>query len=102
MNERENSFIRNNTLHIKPTLTSDEFGEGFLSSGAAKIWGGAPADYCTNNDWWGCERQGNANNIINPIKSARIRSVKSFAFKYGIVEARVKNPTGDWLWPAVW
>ena len=25
-----------------------------------------------------------------------------FNFKYGRVEIRAKNPTGDWLWPATW
>jgi hypothetical protein len=101
-NERSNSWCDNGTLHIAPTLVADEFGEAFLSSGNANLWGGAPADQCTNPAWWGCERQGNPTNFINPIKSARLRTVNSFAFKYGIVEARVKNPTGDWLWPAVW
>jgi len=41
-------------------------------------------------------------NIINPIRSARIRTVESFAFKYGRVEVSAKTPAGDWLWPAVW
>lgn len=31
-----------------------------------------------------------------------MRTVESFAFKYGLLEARVKLPAGDWLWPAVW
>lgn len=77
-------------------MTADEFGEGFLSNGEIKVWGGAPADYCTNNDFWGCERRGTSTNFLNPIKSARLRTVNSFAFKYGIVEARVRIPTGDW------
>lgn len=101
-NNRSNSFVEGGNLHIVPTLTADEFGEAFLTSGNLNVHGGAPADACTNPLFWGCERQGNAQNIVNPIKSARIRTVNSFAFKYGTVEIRAKMPAGDWLWPALW
>lgn len=47
----------------------------------------------------GCERQGSPSNIINPVRSARIRTSTSFNFKFGKVEVRAKLPTGDWLWP---
>ena len=40
--------------------------------------------------------------MINPIRSARLRSVKSFSFQYGRVEIKAKLPKGDWLWPAIW
>lgn len=40
--------------------------------------------------------------MLNPVKSASIRTVDSFAFKYGKVEVSAKLPAGDWLWPAVW
>lgn len=101
-NNRTNSFIEDGRLHIRPTLLSEEFGEGFLSSGNLNLHGGAPADQCTNPQFWGCERQGNPTNILNPIKSARLRTVHSFAFKYGTIEVRAKLPAGDWLWPAIW
>lgn len=54
---------------------------------------------CTNAQFYGCERTGTAYNILNPIKSARIRTVHSFSFQYGKVEVRAKMPSGDWLWP---
>ncbi|KAJ8930605.1 hypothetical protein NQ314_016575 [Rhamnusium bicolor] len=57
---------------------------------------------CTNSRWYGCERTGNPDSVLNPIKSARIRTVDSFSFKYGRVEVRAKLPAGDWLWPAIW
>lgn len=85
-------------MHIQPRLTSDYFGEAFLSSGRVKI----PPNQCTNSMNYGCDRQGTPNNIINPIRSARIRTLKSFSFKYGILEVRAKMPAGDWLWPAIW
>jgi beta-glucanase (GH16 family) len=40
--------------------------------------------------------------VINPIRSARLRSVNSFSFQYGRVEVKAKLPKGDWLWPAIW
>lgn len=51
------------------------------------------------NAFYGCERISGNGHIINPIQSARIRTVKSFAFKYGRLEFRAKLPRGDWLWP---
>jgi len=47
-------------------------------------------------------RSGAGGNIINPVMSARLRTVESFSFKYGKVEVRAKLPAGDWLWPAIW
>lgn len=101
-NNRSNSYVENGALHIVPTLIADEYGEAFLTSGTLNVHGGAPADQCTNPLYYGCERKGNPTHIINPIKSARLRTVKSFAFKYGTMEVRAKIPRGDWLWPAIW
>nr|XP_039254431.1 beta-1,3-glucan-binding protein-like [Styela clava] len=101
-NNRTNSYVRDNTLFIKPTLTADHYGESFLSSGVLDLWGGSPADFCTGNAFWGCQRTGTPNNYINPVQSARIRSVNSFAIQYGRIEVVAKMPSGDWLWPAIW
>nr|AFR46661.1 gram-negative bacteria binding protein [Parcoblatta sp. PL] len=101
-NNRSNSFVRDSKLFIKPTLTADVYGESFLSSGALNLEGGAPADECTNPQDWGCQRSGSATNLLNPVMSARIRTVNSFSFTYGKAEVRAKLPAGDWLWPAIW
>uniref|UniRef100_A0A336KJ78 CSON010623 protein n=1 Tax=Culicoides sonorensis TaxID=179676 RepID=A0A336KJ78_CULSO len=66
------------------------------------VHGGNPAEVCTNAQFWGCERQGTPSNILNPVRSARIRTSTSFNFKYGKAEVRAKLPVGDWLWPAIW
>lgn len=79
-------------------MTSDIFGESFLTSGLVRI----PADQCTQADFYGCERQGSPDNIINPIRSAKLTTMDSFAFKFGTVEIRSRMPAGDWLWPAIW
>lgn len=63
------------------------------------LQGGSPADLCTGNNYWGCERAGNPTNLVNPIQSARLRTVNSFAFKYGKIEVIAQMPKGDWLWP---
>jgi beta-glucanase (GH16 family) len=96
--DRNNFYIRNGSAHFVPTLTSELFGEAFLTSGRASI----PPQECTQADWWGCDRTGNADNIINPIRSTRIDTRNSFGFVYGEMEIRAKMPAGDWLWPALW
>jgi len=103
-NNRSNSFVENSTLYILPTLTCDTIGLANLESGfTMDLWGGTPADLCTGNDFYGCERTaGGGGNILNPIQSAAVRSVNSFNFQYGTIEIRAKLPRGDWLWPAIW
>ena len=57
------------------------------------------------NQWYGCQRTSagrRGGNVFNPIQSARLRTVNSFSFKYGVVEIRAKMPRGDWIWPAIW
>jgi hypothetical protein len=43
-NNRSNSFVKDGKLHIKPTLTADQYGESFLANGVINLNGGAPAD----------------------------------------------------------
>jgi len=104
-NNRTNSFVRDGILYIKPTLTADTIGEANVigNSYTLDVWGSTPADMCTGNAFYGCSRtsQGGGN-YLNPIQSARIRTVDSFAFKYGRIEVVAKLPLGDWLWPAIW
>jgi len=74
-----------------------------MRTGTVDIWGMSPAELCTGNGFYGCMRSAPASgNYINPIRSARLRSVNSFSTKYGRVEIRAKLPQGDWLWPAIW
>jgi beta-glucanase (GH16 family) len=104
-NNRSNSYVRDSILYLKPTLTADTLGDQSLlwSGYTLELWGGTPADLCTSNAFYGCERAaGGGGNIIPPIQSARIRTVNSFSFKYGKLEVRAKLPKGDWIWPAIW
>jgi len=93
-----NSYTTGGILHFRPTFTSAIFGEAFLSTGRVII----PPDQCTWAEFYGCDRQGTTDNIINPIRSARITTVDSFSFKFGSLEIRAQMPAGDWLWPALW
>ncbi|KAH9525442.1 Beta-1,3-glucan-binding protein [Bulinus truncatus] len=101
-NNRSNAYVRDGKLFIKPTLTVDRFGPDFLEHGNLNIWGANPADTCTGNNFWGCDRTGMPGQVVNPIQSARLRSSRFFNFKYGRLEVEAKMPTGDWLWPAIW
>ncbi|XP_063448890.1 beta-1,3-glucan-binding protein-like [Mytilus trossulus] len=100
-NNRTNSYVRNGILYIKPTLTSDHYGESFLTSGTLDLWGGFNDEECTSNAYSGCKRTGSVAHPINPIQSARLRSKRGFSFKYGKVEVEAKMPKGDWIWPAI-
>ncbi|RKO89995.1 concanavalin A-like lectin/glucanase domain-containing protein, partial [Blyttiomyces helicus] len=102
-NNRSNSFVRDGTLYLQPTLTADAIGEANVENGyTMDLWGGDPASLCTGNAFFGCERTSGNGQIINPIQSAQIRTVNSVNFKYGRVEVRAKLPQGDWIWPAIW
>jgi beta-glucanase (GH16 family) len=102
-NNRTNSFVKEGVLHLQPSLSADTFGEDTLRGGDVNLWGGAPADQCTSNAFYGCERSAaGSGNVINPIQSARVRTVNSFNFKYGRMEIKAQLPKGDWIWPAIW
>uniref|UniRef100_A0A1I8G2J5 GH16 domain-containing protein n=1 Tax=Macrostomum lignano TaxID=282301 RepID=A0A1I8G2J5_9PLAT len=77
-------------LFIKPTLTAEDRGEEFVRNGHLELWGSSPANLCPGNRWVGCSRTAGGGNIVNPIQSARLRTVNNFAFRYGRIEVRVK------------
>ncbi|KAJ3413059.1 hypothetical protein HDV05_008580 [Chytridiales sp. JEL 0842] len=103
-NNRTNSFVKNGTLYIKPTLTSENIGESNVQNGhTMSLWGSQFSGFsCTDNGDFGCERTSGGGNIINPVQSALLRSVKGFNFRYGKIEVVAQMPSGDWLWPAIW
>ncbi|XP_057370125.1 beta-1,3-glucan-binding protein-like isoform X1 [Daphnia carinata] len=102
-NRTENSYVKDGILHIVPTFTADRFSESFLYNGTLNL----TAEGCNfigpENFTSSCLRKGGLNgDIINPIQSARIRTINSFSFTYGTVEIRAKLSRGDWLWPSLW
>ena len=58
---------------------------------------------CTDH-WDGnpCERTGSPTKPLPGVVSGKVTSQGKFAFTFGVLEARVRLPRGDWLWPAFW
>ncbi|KAI8140183.1 concanavalin A-like lectin/glucanase domain-containing protein [Fennellomyces sp. T-0311] len=105
-NNRSNSFVEDGILYIKPTFTADFMGERAMKEGGRlNLWSGQPSVSCTDNSYYGCERVAgvaSGGGYINPIQSARLRTINSVSVKYGKVEVRARLPVGDYLWPAIW
>lgn len=88
------SYIRDGNLVIKPTILP----ENFITSGRLEF-----GDECTGNPGTReCELQARSYMILPPVKSARLNTLGSFTFRYGIVEIIAKLPHGDWLVPELW
>jgi len=102
-NNRTNSFVEDGVLYLQPTLMRDNIGDSALHTADINIWGNDGASRCTSNAFYGCERNAAASgNVINPIQSAKLRTLGKFNFKYGKVEVKAQLPKGDFIWPAIW
>ncbi|XP_034240904.1 beta-1,3-glucan-binding protein-like [Thrips palmi] len=88
-----NIYIDNGIMTIKAFLSEDKYGPGFVSNGTMFV------KRCTASDRDLCERTAFSYNILPPVRSARVHTANSFAFRYGVVEMRVRGPRGDWLYP---
>nr|AIY63535.1 endo-1,3-beta-D-glucanase isoform 1 [Lambis sp. AAB-2014] len=91
--EPVNTYVRNGVLYIRPTLTEDTFGEGFLRNGNLDVvghWGSCDNGICHAQGW----------NSIAPIMSGMLRSRAHIRF--GRVEIVAKLAVGDWLYNALW
>lgn len=93
MADDENSYEKDGKLYITPTLTADKIGKDQVEHGHIHL------ENCTDQNRANCERKAGGNTIINPVRSARLTTEKSFSFKYGRIEVLAKVPLGDWLWP---
>jgi len=106
-NNRTNSFVQEGVLVLKPTLTAGTIGNasvlGTYGPFTLDMSGADKANHCTSNQAFGCTRSSNAiaKLMINPIQSARLRTIESFRFKYGRLEVKAKLPRGDWLHPYI-
>jgi beta-glucanase (GH16 family) len=94
VNDKENLFIRDGILNIKPTLTADKLGADELFRKKIDLGSG-----CTQSHNYGCSRTGSRMHILNPIRSASIQTKQGF--KFGSIEIRAKLPVGDWLRPSI-
>lgn len=83
-----------------PAKWALEQGGGGWGNRELQVYSTAPAN---------ASRDGNGNLVIRAIKtpsggftSARLKTEGKFAIHYGKVEARIKIPRGNGLWPAFW
>lgn len=108
-NNREITYVDNNTLYIIPKLTETILDKKMVL-GLNSDWRlnrlMLPSTRCTDNRDWGCERiantRGKSTSILPPVTSGKLSTKDSFWFKYGRVEFTARMPIGDWLWPALW
>lgn len=122
-----NIYIDNGIMTIKAFLSEDKYGPGWVSNGTMFVKRCAiesrderedalrtqhcaegiqksfenapPVRRCTASDRELCERTAFSYNILPPVRSARVHTANAFAFRYGVVEMRVRGPRGDWLYP---
>ncbi|WWC62746.1 uncharacterized protein I303_105343 [Kwoniella dejecticola CBS 10117] len=100
-NDAKNSYVKDGTLYIVPTLTSDDIGADAITNGYTV---NLTADgTCTSTNVSNCVAVSNSSQltVINPVKSARLITKNSHSIKYGKIEVKAKFPTGDWLWPRI-
>ncbi|KAH3778376.1 hypothetical protein DPMN_179832 [Dreissena polymorpha] len=95
--DSNNVFLRNGHLFIKPTLTSEKYGEGYLHSGTMDMT--QLCGSCTEPNVNGCHRSGR-DGILPPVMSGKLKSKNTIRF--GKVNVHARIPRGDWLWPAIW
>lgn len=97
-NSKENSYVKNSQLHIRPTLQNESLitTDTVLNLTAMGI--------CTSPLLKNCVAVTNTSStgIVNPVKSARINTRRGASITYGRVEVRARLPAGKWLWPAIW
>ncbi|BFZ65356.1 hypothetical protein YB2330_006522 [Saitoella coloradoensis] len=97
-----NAYVKDQMLHIVPTLTSDVVGDAAILNGYTF---NLTADgTCTSDLATDCVTSSNASLgvALPPIRSARLNTKGKYAIKYGKVEVTAKLPAGDWMWPAIW
>ncbi|KAG4439544.1 hypothetical protein IFR05_004984 [Cadophora sp. M221] len=109
----KNSYVDATGLHIVPTLTlqsTDITGDQLLNGYTVNL---TTDGTCTNSAahrssdvqlYSPCAVVSNStkNQIINPVRSARLTTAGKKTIRYGRVEVSARMPKGDWLWPAIW
>lgn len=94
--DTKNSFIEDDGLHIRATLTTEstDITEKQLLNGYTVNL--TRDGTCTSKDYRQCGVRSNSttSTIINPVRSARIRTKSNKAIKYGRVEVTAQLPNG--------
>ncbi|UZJ55643.1 hypothetical protein CBS101457_004963 [Exobasidium rhododendri] len=100
-----NSFIKDGSLYIVPTLTADALGDAAIIDGYSLNL--TASNQCTsaNKSDIYCAVQSNitTQTILPPVQSARLTTkISRKTINFGKVEVTARMPTGKWIWPAVW
>lgn len=92
-----NSFVKDNQLHIHPSLT-------WINGSDGETLNLTTMGICTSKLDSECAATYNTTSgtYIPPVQSARLTTRISKSIRYGKVEVTAKLPVGDWLWPAIW
>jgi len=94
----ENIFVKNNKLHIKPSLTEERYGAGYVSNPEGINLG----DICTAEPaTFECVQKPRAWQILPPVLSSQISTRNHLTFAYGTIEIKAKLPKGDWIYPEI-
>lgn len=91
-NSRENIFIRDGYLNIKPTFTRENIKDAKIDFGSrcTPVWR-------RNTE---CELMPRPPYVyVPPVNSSQIRTYNTFEFQYGRIEVKAKLPKGDWILP---
>ncbi|XP_018563525.1 beta-1,3-glucan-binding protein-like [Anoplophora glabripennis] len=89
----------NGKLKIRPILSEEHFGNGFVT------W---PKGYDFNENCTAttgtpaCRKRYDAGFILPPVISSQISTKNKFSFKYGKIEILAKLPRGDWIYPELY
>ncbi|KAF5294929.1 hypothetical protein FQR65_LT10641 [Abscondita terminalis] len=95
---KTNLYVNDRRLHIKPTLTDNTYGQGFVYNKTGLDLGSR----CTGTfETQSCVLKPKTWQILPPVISAKISTIDSFSFVYGVVEIRAKLPKGDWVYPEI-
>ncbi|ORY29215.1 concanavalin A-like lectin/glucanase [Rhizoclosmatium globosum] len=104
-----NSYVKDGSLYIKPTLTTVTGAEFFKQAmtDSALLTSNMTLNLTSYGCFGGdasCYRNANITNgtMIPPVMSARLTTKGKFNFKFGKGEIQFRAPRGDWMWPAIW
>lgn len=102
-NSSTNSYVKDGSLYIVPTLTSDTVGAIAVLDGYTLNL--TATGQCTSHNASYCVATSNisSNTILPPIQSAKLTTkLSGIAIQYGKVEITARMPTGNWIWPSIY
>ncbi|XP_018563524.1 beta-1,3-glucan-binding protein-like [Anoplophora glabripennis] len=97
VNRPETIQIVNRKLKMKPVLSEDIYGSGFVT-GDFNL-----GENCTGTTGsLDCVVRPDGGFILPPVLSSQISTKRKFSFKYGTIEIKAKLPKGDWIYPELY